>query len=555
MNESRRNFFATAGIPISQINFFGPENIDSFINVKSPQYGARGDGRSDDTDAFLRAIYFANRVAIKQDFLEKNIPVILVPAGRYVLNKTLSLKPWIKLVSMGPVVLDWSGAGHDIVGVQCDNSGQNSFDKILKNSSGASPFLCGDFGTISLLGPGKDLAVDSVGLKLGNFSKGSVDFRLAKISNIQFSGWGVANHIGSVNTYLFSAVNCHYEINGISIKTESGRQHNSGEKMTWLNCVFSGCRNVLDVNTDSFDVDFSNCSFDYIGNVVFLRESACYLEIKFISCHIEAVDNYFVDAALVNKSIDFSQIGIYLVAVDVLTTGWLKKTSGISGTPGKMLFRGPISISIFGFKRDVIAQSFEEDGYIFDSSVRLVTSYSEPTPVFVSCPGGQFIVNSDFDFSYEKPTDIPKLMNYWESNTESINKLHVSKFFSVVDEKHVLNVSGHDSDGGVFTKQKYPCRPGDIFGMDFAANFDAIERDAKISIFLVFFDVDKNPLESAGRNEKYLTVKVDEFRGRYVSLGAKLVVVPSGAFFVRLSLHINSLFGLIKFSRLRLWRQ
>ncbi|MGQ9733409.1 MAG: glycosyl hydrolase family 28-related protein [Candidatus Zipacnadales bacterium] len=63
----------------------------TFRNVKD--FGARGDGVSDDTDAIQRAIDFERGVQY-----EKKPAFVYLPAGRYVVSDTLILWKWTHLV-------------------------------------------------------------------------------------------------------------------------------------------------------------------------------------------------------------------------------------------------------------------------------------------------------------------------------------------------------------------------------------------------------------------------------------------------------------------------
>ena len=106
-----------------------------------------------------------------------------------------------------------------------------------------------------------------------------------------------ALRIDPVNTYLNAWTSCRFEqnreqaINAASIK---GTSVNSGERMTFFDCTFSGSTYALSVNTDSLDFIFDACSFDFLQDVIHFGPGAAYSTVALSHCHIEGIDRSIV---------------------------------------------------------------------------------------------------------------------------------------------------------------------------------------------------------------------------------------------------------------------
>ena len=65
--------------------------ISQQINVKD--YGAKGDGKTDDTIAFLSAIRYANKTFADK----KNASLIYIPSGTYILSSSIVLNKYVSI--------------------------------------------------------------------------------------------------------------------------------------------------------------------------------------------------------------------------------------------------------------------------------------------------------------------------------------------------------------------------------------------------------------------------------------------------------------------------
>jgi len=266
------------------------------------EFAAKGKGASDDTGTFQRAIDYVRNLALRtQD--TSCLPSLLIPAGRYMLTQTIDTAPWIKLCSVGGVLLDFSGLPAGCDGMTCRNETTLPATQ-LRFPGDRSPFLDGSGGTISILGPGLARAEGS-GVVMGNREAGfSGAVRDAGGRNVVISGWRSALRIDPLNTYLSAWFSSRFEQNrdaGIYVAPGVGRSVNSGERMTFVDCTFAGSARALDIDSDSMDFVFDACSFDFNGDVVHFGAQARFGTIAFSHCHIEGIDGLLVDASVAGK--------------------------------------------------------------------------------------------------------------------------------------------------------------------------------------------------------------------------------------------------------------
>ena len=75
-----------------------------------------------------------------------------------------------------------------------------------------------------------------------------------------------------------------------------GKSVNSGERMTFIDCTFAASARAIDIQSDSMDLVFDACSFDFNGGVVHFGQQARFGTVAFNHCHIEGIDGLLVNA-------------------------------------------------------------------------------------------------------------------------------------------------------------------------------------------------------------------------------------------------------------------
>ncbi|MFT4068083.1 hypothetical protein [Paraburkholderia sp.] len=279
---------------------WGESAVDSPQNgfLWLSEFAAKGKGASDDTGTFQRAIDYVRNIALRTRDTSC-LPSLLIPAGRYVLTGTIDTAPWVKLCSVGGVLLDFSQLPVGRNGLTCRNE-TTLPPTALRFPGDRSPFLDGTGGTISILGPGREKA-DGWGIVMGNREAGfSGAVRDAGGRNVVVTGWRGGLRIDPINTYLTAWFSSRFEQNrenGIYVAPGApGRSVNSGERMSFFDCTFAGSNRAIDIDSDSMDFVFDACSFDFNGDVVHFGRQARYGTVALSHCHIEGIDGLLVNA-------------------------------------------------------------------------------------------------------------------------------------------------------------------------------------------------------------------------------------------------------------------
>ncbi len=135
-----------------------------------------------------------------------------------------------------------------------------------------------------------------------------------------------------------------------------GKSVNSGERVTFADCTFSGSARAIAIDADSMDFVFDACSFDFNGDVVHFGPHASFGTVAFNHCHIESIDGLLVDATQAGKHLRT----VFRDSI-VLPRHWKRKDP--SNTP-RQLVAG--KSEVFRFRRRVairISRSRQPDGF------------------------------------------------------------------------------------------------------------------------------------------------------------------------------------------------
>lgn len=242
------------------------------INIKA--LGAKGDGSTDDTDAFLAA-------------LAMNPCDIHVPRGRYKITSTLTMKFGLHTISAeGGATLDFSSmtSGYAIK-ILPTASGvdslawRNSLSPVLKN--------------IFILGPNSE-ATTTDGIYIGDPMSPS---QIGNVSQAHLSGvwvWGFRDDIYiDHQTWCIHFIKCaigkawRY---GMNIQANT----NAGENYGFYGCTIYDCVNEAHTSigiyvdyTANADVFFHGCSFDYCDFLLSVNSGSATLH----GCHLENNNN------------------------------------------------------------------------------------------------------------------------------------------------------------------------------------------------------------------------------------------------------------------------
>lgn len=228
---------------------------------------------------------------IKQSGEFQNPCVLEFPSGIYVTNKTINSKPYIKFVAKGFVVIRLNNAGTALK-ISCDSNEPNFYKEMWSIGSLITAATGGAF----ILQCSKNKVANSVGLDIGNSASNEKDFARFNISHLGIIGFDVGLQIRNINTYLGVFNSLHLEGNRVNIKTLNvkGNAINAGENMRFNNSIIAGAVIGLKNESDVLDFVFSNCSFDFLDNVLELNKG--YSTIRFNHCYFEEISYSLINS-------------------------------------------------------------------------------------------------------------------------------------------------------------------------------------------------------------------------------------------------------------------
>ncbi|QIG36205.1 Minor capsid protein [Ligilactobacillus salivarius] len=241
---------------------------DRGINVK--WFGAKGDGQTDDTDAFKRTF----------DYVVENFgnvsSTIIIPEGKYLISDTITLPPYITVKPIGIVHLisklsdddkpliwiDWpSNTPTDMLNSKSELWGSQTWQRTL---------ISDDSGVLNLLGNNKQ----STGIEIGYRSVENStfnnwnNFARSVLRKINISNFKVGIMMNPINLFLlnFENLNISKNITNVQIGNvdrDDFSSKNSGESINFSNSIFANADIGIDMQYGGVDINFFGCAFDF----------------------------------------------------------------------------------------------------------------------------------------------------------------------------------------------------------------------------------------------------------------------------------------------------
>ena len=259
------------------------DELKTVINLMNFQ---REEGETSDDGRLQRAIDYS------VSLLEKNTigsqRIIEIPSGTYQLNSTITVPIFVKLKSIGAVIFESNiedGPAFRFYTPETIN-----FDGKFKGGNRFSLFkgnwLNGDDGGISIVNTSG--TKNSIAIEIGQRKKVSgFQFFTAwyYMSNVVIFGFGVGIKFNSYNMFLgkidrFLFTECD------KCMTFSGEGYNSGESMSFNDCIYGDSNIVCDVEFNDLELNFIGCSFDFINKAIETSYNGVY---RFTNCHFEGI--------------------------------------------------------------------------------------------------------------------------------------------------------------------------------------------------------------------------------------------------------------------------
>jgi len=391
----------TAGGPVSNIKV--PDTDVTF-------FGADTTGTVNSRDAFeanRQTIY--NTATSMGTYIPANI--IRVPFGRYKMDSNFRIDPWIKLKTLSPVELDFTGMSNSANAIKVSVAGAPTLPGTWSNGRKIGPFpsavLNGVDGVLSIIGPGT--SGSSIGVSVGNESDiGSgiqYDARDIMFSNINVSDFYNILRFNKYDTYLSCFNDCVFSGGTVCVMFQqpAGTSSNSGENMKFFNCTFGSCDQGIVLDASGYDLVFNGCSLDYLRDFCLkINTGINRNRIVFDDCHIE--NCYDVGGFISTISSPTVSVGLNNCRMVVANNGW----RGISGTRSDggalariPLFQGPMNltlnnVAIAGYENHTITTN---GLFLCDASVNVISASGVRFSGYKQIISRSSILNHNWKFS------------------------------------------------------------------------------------------------------------------------------------------------------------
>lgn len=294
-------------------------------------YGAKGDGSTDDTEAINSCV-----AAATNDYTNDRINrTIFFPGGTYIISNTISIPYTIHLYSKDEVVLKtifngtaiWYNSGN------IPNTGTRGLHEY---NYGHAISSLGGFIITSSLPPSTS---NTIGIEIGDRTDVSnvIDGGSFSLNNVLIYGQNIGIAYNMYHVYITKITNCGIEGCLTSIDIGYRKEKDAGENLSFINCIIGQTGLCVKVQAGTEGITFTNCSFDFFGTLIYSTRTS---NIKLIGCHIEGI-------SLTDKYQDMQDSNLWDGAIIYDTTGSTVNFIGtnfyLSTAPSHVLFTSPVN--------------------------------------------------------------------------------------------------------------------------------------------------------------------------------------------------------------------
>lgn len=409
-------------------------------------FGAFGDGVHDDTTAFEKAVDYCRNAFNNSLF---HVPtVIVIPAGRYIISRTIKLSRFVSLKSSGLVLIQ-SKVEHGATFswknyIDGDIDYRKEFYTLYRYRGYLMDGSNGGIHIVHIPYTGRNLDLDedkkSIGIEFGNVSSEgneNVDFQTScfSVNHVGVSGFDIGLKLNNLHVYIIGFENIHAEGNGINIQFGDKQYHtavDSGENVSFYNCIIAAAKEGVRYNIDGFNSNFYGCSFDF-NDIDFHDVSNGYKNVSIFGGHMEGNGAIYVT----DSSDHYLENSISLLL------------SGVTTLKNKMpIFKGKFRVALSHVHFDYTAKENIET--MADDSV-LITSRGISMQGNPAGPGTSFINNLVGNLSWDN-VNIPQAgkrsytidQNFADGDTVSFYGLTIYASTDTQDAEHF--VVGADSN-------------------------------------------------------------------------------------------------------------
>ena len=312
------------------------------------QFGAKGDGVTNDTNAFISAL--------------ANASVVTVPTGKYKITSQIEITNKHRLIAVGTVRILTTISNNYAFYIH-GNTDSDYQDTNTYYDSYKGVWFGGAFGGITLINDG---GTNANGILFGAATNPPDNISgansIAKIANVGIQGYDNGIKITNFNNYLNTFERVHFENCGncVVFGDTDTTKRNSGEMFKFFDCIFSTSNTAIRYVSLGWESSFIGCSIDFC--VIGIYDSN-YNRVFFCNGHIEGVGKKSVSDTtygIVANQHEYTTIVFENVVFDIRESNGTKLFYG--GT-GNLVF-GTIYISSVIKYPDTPNEAFLSDHYI-----------------------------------------------------------------------------------------------------------------------------------------------------------------------------------------------
>lgn len=249
-----------------------------------------------DSSAALQSLIDAVAADVLASSFERS-RTVFVPGGRYRLNSRIVQPPYVKVIAEGTVVFETHVAGDSawhVTPLATDPVDPTAgvLNKQQWNSGAILDAVGGNIVFINKVGT----RTGQTALELGSRTNLTAARPLARyeVANVCIEEYGVGVKWNAFNHYICTYRRILIEECDTHVKYGDGVVVvNSGEKVAWVDCIFgvgAAGKEAHLIDCDTINVQFFNCSHDYLSCVVRFTSHAGYQRVDFFGGHVERIN-------------------------------------------------------------------------------------------------------------------------------------------------------------------------------------------------------------------------------------------------------------------------
>ena len=256
-----------------------------------------------------------NNTLTKDDFSKQY--TILLESGKYIIDKTIKMSPYIKLKPIGQVefCVTHNGTGLWIAPEESDphfsiTTNQTIYwlnGEIIDGSNGALIFTTTINREASTT---KTIAIE-IGSRDVKTSE-AIPTNRSVISHVSAFGFDIGLKLNTIQHFIGTYKHLFFELNNHHVVWGDRNVPliNSNENLTFDNCMFANAKKESFLLNKAIDITFENTSFNFNASPIFnSKDSGVCLRIS--NCYIEEIGNGGNDEQLLYKAEAAHQDGMY----------------------------------------------------------------------------------------------------------------------------------------------------------------------------------------------------------------------------------------------------